>query len=66
MNEQQQTQLENSTPEQKVFEILRCARDKFGRDLKPFYQQILALQPKPQKDDYSAIRALAKHRREKT
>jgi hypothetical protein len=63
------TQLEfpavpSQTPEQQVAEILRRARARYGRNLKPFFDELLSKQPKHSEDEYSDLIALAKHRRQ--
>ncbi len=52
------------TPDQQVVEILRRARERYGRNLQPFYDELLARQPKSKTDDYSDLLAVAKHRRQ--
>lgn len=53
------------TPDQQVVAILRRARERYGQDLKPFFDELLAQQPQPKGDDYSYLVATAKHRRQK-
>ncbi len=57
-------QVKKPTPDQQVVEILRRARERYGRNLKPFFDELLARQPKPKEDDYSDLLAVAKHRRQ--
>jgi hypothetical protein len=52
------------TPEQQVVAVLRRARERYGRNLKPFFDELLARQPKPKADGYSELVAVAKHRRQ--
>ena len=52
------------TPEQQVIAVLRHARDRYGRNLKPFFDELLASQPQPKRNDYSELVAVAKHRRQ--
>lgn len=52
------------TPEQQVVEVLRRARERYGRNLQPFFDELLARQPQPKTDDYSELVAVAKHRRQ--
>jgi hypothetical protein len=63
------TQLElptvpHPTPEQQVAEILRRARARYGRNLKPFFDELLAKQPKSRENEYEDLIALAKHHRQ--
>jgi len=57
-------EVKKPTPEQEVVAILRRARDRYGRNLKPFFDELLAHQPKPKEDAYSDLLAVAKHRRQ--
>jgi hypothetical protein len=57
-------EVEKPTPDQQVVEILRRARDRYGRNLKPFFDEVLARQPKPKEAEYSELVAVAKHRRQ--
>jgi len=56
-------EVKKPTPEQQVLEILRRARDRYGRNVKPFFDELLAHQPVPKEADYSDLVAVAKHRR---
>jgi hypothetical protein len=58
-------EVDKPTPDQQVVEILRRARDRYGRNLKPFFDEMLARQPKPKEADYSNLVAVARHRRQK-
>jgi hypothetical protein len=57
-------EVEQPTPEQQVVTVLRRARDRYGRNLRPFFDELLARQPKPKTDEYSELLAVAKHRRQ--
>ena len=57
-------EVKKPTPDQQVVEILRRARERYGRNLKPFFDELLARQPQPKADDYSDLLAVAKHRRQ--
>jgi hypothetical protein len=57
-------EVKKPTPDQQVVEILRRARDRYGRNLKPFFDELLARQPQPKADDYSDLLAVARHRRQ--
>jgi hypothetical protein len=64
MNTSQLDLLRKPTPEQQVAEILRLARARYGRNLKPFYDQLLARQPKPKTEDFADLVAIARHRKQ--
>jgi hypothetical protein len=57
-------EVKKPTPEQQVVEILRRARERYGRDLKPFFDELLARQQRPKEEHYSDLLAVAKHRRQ--
>jgi hypothetical protein len=57
-------EVKQPTPDQQVVEVLRRARDRYGRNLQPFFDELLARQPQPKADDYSDLLAVAKHRRQ--
>ena len=57
-------EVKKPTPDQQVVEVLRRARERYGRNLKPFFDELLARQPQPKADDYSDLLAVAKHRRQ--
>jgi len=57
-------EVEQPGPEQQIVAILRRARERYGRNLKPFFDELLARQPKPKEDEYSELVAVAKHRRQ--
>jgi len=57
-------EVKKPTPEQQVVEVLRRARDRYGRNLKPFFDELLARQPQPKASDYSELVTVAKHRRQ--
>lgn len=52
------------TPESQVFEILRRARERFGRDLRPFYAEIRSSLPRSPANEFADLAAVAMHRRE--
>ena len=53
------------TPEQRVAEIIRRARARYGKDLKPFYEELLKQQPKQQEDPYAELIAVARQKRQR-
>jgi len=58
-------EVQKPTPEQQVVEVLRRARDRYGRNLRPFFDELLAQQPKPKEADYSDLVGVARHLRQK-
>jgi predicted membrane GTPase involved in stress response len=54
------------TPEEQVIAVLRRARDRYGRNLKPFFDELLAHQPQPKTNEYAELVAVAKQRRQQT
>jgi hypothetical protein len=58
-------EVESPTPEQRVAEIIRLARARYGKNLKPFYEELLKQQPKPQEDPYAELVAIARQKRQR-
>lgn len=52
------------TPEQQVAEILRAARARYGVNLKPFYDQLLARQPRAKNHDFADLVAVIRHQKQ--
>lgn len=59
------SEVERLTPEQQVAEILRLARARYGKNLKPFLDDLLKRQPKPHDDPYADLVAVAQHKRQR-
>ncbi|GEM_PF-5230672 len=51
------------TPEQRVAEIIRRARARYGKNLRPFYEELLKQQPKPPEDRYADLVVIAQQKR---
>lgn len=58
-------EVESLTPEQRVAEIIRRARARYGKNLKPFYEELFKQQPKPHEDPYAELVAVARQKRQR-